>query len=98
MSFFEVEYRVVDPVPSIELLLRDLGIVFEKKENENEIIFRSPEKFLTIFIRVSAEPPGILRSMLREIKKFRVRVECEDEDFLKLFREKLRFYMLKGGG
>ncbi|MBC7110586.1 MAG: hypothetical protein H5T46_06270, partial [Archaeoglobi archaeon] len=47
---------------------------------------------------VSSEDAGNLRRIFREIKKFRVRVESEDEAFLEMFRKKMRLYMLRGGG
>lgn len=97
MPFFEVEYRV-DPLPSLEYLFRDLGIEVEKKSEGKDIILISRERPLKIKISVSSEDAGNLRRIFREIKKFRVRVESEDEAFLEMFRKKMRLYMLRGGG
>jgi|GEM_PF-1802677 hypothetical protein len=98
MPFFEVEYRVVDPSPSIEYLLRDLGISFEKRDLGCLRVFEVPERGIRITVEIRSQNAGFLRNLFKEIKIFRLRVESEDKEFLRIIREKLRIYMLKGGG
>lgn len=97
MPFFELEYRV-DPLLSFEYLFRDLGIEFDKKVEGEEVILKAKERPLIVRISTSSEDPGILRKIFKEIKKFRIRVESEDENLLEVLRGKIRLYMLRGGG